>query len=188
MKIKLKIYEGDNIDFLADLCNQLMTFQGERATIRQDVMKSMNYENRLKPEYANTKRKHMLVAYDENTPIGFAFSIVTTVTKAVADHKAAWAESLGGIGFYPVDYDMPKIVGTFRLLIVDEKYRSHNIGKQLAEEAMTWLRSQKDAEDLWVYVANGNEIVGKFYEALGFNFSHEVYKGFIKAYRMSNQL
>jgi hypothetical protein len=51
---------------------------------------------------------------------------------------------------------------------------------------MGWLKSQKDVEDLWVFVANGNESVGKLYETIGFQFSHSVFDGFILAYSQKN--
>lgn len=182
-RIEIKVCKSDNIDFLEDLCNKLMTFQGERARIKQDVMMSMNYNNRLKPEFKETERKHMVVAYDQEKPIGFAFAGINTITKEDVTSKPIWANDLDGIGFFPDDYDTPKTVGTFKLLYVDQAYRSDHIGKRLSQNVMTWLENFEDVKDLWVYVANGNEIVGKFYEKLGFHFSHLVYNGFIQAYR-----
>lgn len=52
---------------------------------------------------------------------------------------------------------------------------------------MAWLNSHEDVDDLWVYVANGNEIVGKLYEKYGFRLSHSVYDGFIYAYCQKNK-
>jgi len=52
----------------------------------------------------------------------------------------------------------------------------------LSNMTMDWLNSHEDVDDLWVYVANGNEIVGKLYEKYGFSLSHSVFNGFINAY------
>lgn len=180
--INYKVFTTENVDFLEGLCNQLMRFQADHATIRPDIMASMNYNNRLKPEYANTLRKHMLVAYDEERPVGFTFATIENITEENLKGKPAWAAELYGIGFYPEHYEIPKTIGTFKLLHVDEEYRSLNIGKQLTNMTMDWLKNHEDVEELWVYVANGNEIVGKFYEKYGFKLSHSVYNGFIYAY------
>lgn len=181
--INYKVITTDNIDFLEGLCNQLMRFQADHATIRPDIMASMNYNNRLKPEYANTLRKYMVVAYDEERPVGFAFAAIGSVTKESLEEKSSWATELGGIGFYPEDYEAPKTIGTFKLLYLEDSYRNLGIGKQLSGMIMDWLNSNEDVDDLWVYVANGNEIVGKLYEKYGFRLSHNVFNGFIYAYR-----
>ncbi len=182
MTIRYEQITHDNIDFLAPLVNNLMAFQADHATIRKDVMASMNYENRLKPEYAATDRKYMVVAFDGDTPIGFAFATVGQVTAETLAAKPSWAEELGGIGFYPQDYEVPKIIGTYKLLYVDPNYRGLSVGGQLSGRVMTWLRNQEDVKDLWVFVANGNEKVGKLYEKYGFVLSHSVFNGFIDAY------
>lgn len=185
-EIRYQVIQSEDIDFLEALCNGLMRFQAERSHIRPDVMGSMNYQNRLKPEYAATRRKHLVVAYDGETPVGFAFGTAMEVTAEAMTAKPAWAEALGGLGFYPEGYTVPQTVGVFKLLYVQEAYRGTGMGKQLSDSVMTWLGSQTDATDLWVYVANGNEGVGRFYETYGFTFSHRVYNGFIEAYCRKN--
>lgn len=182
IKIKYKVITTDNIDFLEGLCNQLMKFQADHARIRADIMASMNYNNRLKLEYANTQRKHLVVAYDKEKPVGFAFATIGSVTEENLKGKPGWASDLNGIGFYPENYAVPNTIGTFKLLYVDNEYRNLNIGKQLSKMIMAWLNSHEDVDDLWVYVANGNEIVGKLYEKYGFRLSHSVFNGFIDAY------
>jgi GNAT superfamily N-acetyltransferase len=182
ININYKVSTTDNIDFLEGLCNQLMSFQAAHATIRPDIMGSMNYNNRLKPEYAAAKRKYIVVAYDEERPVGFAFATVGTVTEESLKGGPRWATEMEGTGFYPKDYEVPRTIGTFKILYLQDKYRNLGIGKQLADMTMDWLNSHEDVEDLWVYVANGNEIVGKLYEKYGFRLSHSVYNGFIYAY------
>ena len=182
MNIEYKIIESSDIDFLEPLCNSLMTFQADLATIRKDVMASMNFNNRLKPEYESTERKHMVVAYDGNVPIGFAFATITDVLTEHLTMKPSWAEDLSGLSFYPENYTAPKKIGTFKLLYVDEQYRGYQVGKKLSNMLMNWFDENHDIDDLWVYVANGNEVVGTFYEKLGFDYSHSVFNGFVDAY------
>lgn len=182
MNVEYRVIKDENIDFLKDLCNGLMKFQADHATIRPEIMGSMNYENRLKPEYASAERKFIITAYDGERPIGFAFATVTTVTEDMMKMKPSWAEETGGFGFYPDGYETPRTVGTFKILFLEETYRKGGVGKVLTEKTMEWLESQPDVKDLWVYVANGNEVVGKLYEKYGFCVSHEVFNGFIHAY------
>lgn len=180
--ITYKEFKGKNIDFLKPLVNELMTFQTGCANVHPEIMASMNYDNRLKYQYKGSNNELMLVAYAYEKPIGFAYGAVSQVTLEHLYVKPEWAKELDGNGFYPNDYDVPKSIGTFKLLYVNENYRGLKIGKRLSNDLMIWLKSS-DVEDLWVYVANGNEKVGKFYENYGFNFSHSVYCGFIDAYK-----
>lgn len=180
--ITYRVVKEDNIDFLRDLCNGLMNFQAEHATIRQDIMASMNFDNRLKPEFKNDASQYMVVAYDKEKPVGFAFASTEVITEKMVSSKTGFAKALEGVGFYPKDFDAPKKIGTFKMLFVDASYRNHHIGWELSNRAMAWLKAQEDVEELWVYVANGNDIVGKFYEKYGFEFSHDVFQGFITAY------
>lgn len=184
-KISYKTFEEGDISDLKDLCNKLMAFQAEHAKILPEVMASMNFENRLIPDFNNTERKIMSVAYDGDIPVGFAFASVSHLTESDKSGKPSWAESLEGTGFYPEDYKVPKMIGTYKLLYVEEAYRGRNISGKLSQEMMTWLRAQEDVEDLWVFVANGNESVGKLYEKYGFKLSHSVWSGFIDAYCQS---
>lgn len=182
INITYKEIKGNNVDFLKTLVNELMTFQAESAKIHPEIMCSMNYDNRLKQEYKGTDNEYMFVAYDNDNPIGFTYGTISQVTLDHLTMKPSWAVDLEGNGFYPNDYDTPKSIGTFKLLYVYEEYRGLSIGKKLSDNLMEWLKS-KSVEDLWVYVANGNEKVGKFYEKYGFTFSHSVYGGFIDAYK-----
>lgn len=180
--IKYKIYKGGHVDFLEELVNKLMSFQAKHAKIHPEIMGSMNYSNRLKLEFKGSNNELMYIAYDNDLPIGFAYGAISEVTPENVNALPSVIANMGGHGFYPDDYEIPKSIGTFKLLFVDEKYRGLNIGKELSDYLMDWLRSS-DVEDLWVYVANGNEVVGKFYEKYGFTFSHSVCNGFIDAYR-----
>lgn len=181
MNITYRVFKGTDVDFLKELVNELMKFQADHATIHPEIMGSMNYSNRLKPEFKGSSNEHMLIAYDGETPIGFAYGNISEVTKENFMAVPSMIANLSGKKFYPENYQLPKSIGTFKLLYVKETYRGFSIGQQLTATLMDWLKSQ-DVQDLWVYVANGNENVGKFYEKYGFHFSHSVCNGFIDAY------
>lgn len=55
----------------------------------------------------------------------------------------------------------------------------------LIKRGMQWLKQDTDAENLFVYVSNGND-PASLYESLGFKYSHDVLDGFIEAYVMAN--
>lgn len=173
---------ADNIDSVREMCNKLMQYQAQIARQRQDVLNSMSFENRFVPDYQSALRTSVIVAYEDKVPAGFSFATVTDITESNVNARPPWASKLGGLGFYPEQYAVPKRIGTFKLLYVDPNYRGLNIGFELSRLTMNWLCSNHDVEALWVFVANGNEQVGKFYEKLHFTFSHRVFDGFIYAY------
>lgn len=181
-EITYKEIEANEIASVKGLCDSLMEFQAEMGEIRTDILAAMNFENRFVPDYHGALRKNVTVALDDGVPVGFSFAAINDVTDEDVHSLPVWAGEMGGNGFYPEDYAVPKRVGTFKLLFVDPAYRGLDIGKHLSDKSMHWLRSHDDVDDLWVYVANGNERVGAFYEAYGFKFSHSVFNGFIRAY------
>jgi ribosomal protein S18 acetylase RimI-like enzyme len=61
------------------------------------------------------------------------------------------------------------------------EYREQNIGSELMDKGMEWLRSVPDVRYIFVHVSNGNN-AGSLYEKYGFIYSHEVYDGMIDAY------
>ncbi|MBN1499787.1 MAG: GNAT family N-acetyltransferase [Spirochaetes bacterium] len=52
-------------------------------------------------------------------------------------------------------------------IFVDEKFRKHGYGKELAERSIKWLKSN-NCKNISVSVAEGHESVFSFYEKLGF--------------------
>lgn len=181
-KIEYRELGSADLETVRSLCESLMKFQAEKAKFRQDVLANMNFENRFLPDYGAALRKKVIAAYDGDICAGFSFATITDVTELNIKARPTWASELGGNGFYPEDYLVPKRIGTFKLLFVNSSYRGLDIGKHLSERSMNWLKSSNDVEDLWVFVANGNEEVGKFYKKYGFTFSHSVFNGFIDAY------
>lgn len=181
-QITYKDFENGDIGALKGLCNRLMQFQAKHAKIKPEVMASMNFDNRFAPDYLNAKRKYISVAYDGDQPVGFAFASVSEITEDSISQRPTWAEDMEGTGFFPEGYVVPATIGTFKLLYVDSNYRGLRIGGNLSDMIMTWLNGHDDVTDLWVFVANGNEAVSKFYEKYGFVHSHTVFNGFIEAY------
>lgn len=163
------------------LCDELMAFQTEQATIFPEIMGEMNFENRLLPDFQDIKDKKMVIAYVNDVPAGFGFATVTKLSEETIKQTPAWAEKLTGLGFYPQNYS-GRMIGTFKLLYVAPQFRGLQIGKNICHKIMAWLET-KNVDDLWVFVANGNENVGRLYETLGFQYSHSVYNDFIQAYR-----
>lgn len=182
-----KLAEQD-IESLREMCNALMGFQAENAKIRPDVMASMHFDNRLKPEFAAAQRKRIDVAYAGQKAVGFSFATITSLTEQALHFAPPWAAELSGEGFFPSDYKVPTTIGTVKLLYVDPGYRGMNIGEYLTESSLQWIAGKPDVKDKWVYVANGNEVVGQFYEKFGFQYSHAVYSGFIHAYCLKPSL
>lgn len=181
-KIEYRELGSADIEAVRGMCESLMKFQAEKAKVRQGVLANMNFENRFLPDYDAALRKSVIVAYDGDIPAGFSFSTITDVTELNIKVRPTWSSDLDGNGFYPEDYVVPKRIGTFKLLFVDTSYRGLDIGRHLSERSMNWLKSSDDVEELWVFVANGNEQVGSFYEKYGFKLSHSVFNGFIYAY------
>lgn len=177
-----KEFSKGDVYEVKDLCNALMKFQAKHATILPKIMANMNFENRLLPDFNTTKDKQMVIAYYHEKPVGFGFATYTQITENDIIQTPNWAKSLHGEGFYPKGYQ-GRNIGTFKLLYVNPDFRGLKIGVNICDKIMAWLRT-KNTDNIWVYVANGNEQVGKLYEKLGFTYSHSVYNGFILAYKI----
>lgn len=182
-QIRFEIFKGRNVDFLKPLMNSLMDFQVLNAVVRPEVMRNYSYDNSLKEVYRGSDDEFIYVAYDEERPVGFAYATTEIVREGHINYVPDWAKGLRGIGYYPLDYETPKRVGTFKMLYVDKEYRNLHIGKDLSNKTIFWLKSQV-ADDLWVYITNGNEDVEEFFEEYGFKFQHSVYNGLINAFKM----
>jgi GNAT superfamily N-acetyltransferase len=181
-EITYKPIEDGQAEIVRALCDALMAHQAQKGAIHPEVLKSMNFDNRLKPGFENAKEKQLIAAFDSDTPVGYVFSTASQETKASGAAKPAWAAELEGVGFYPDWLNLPAKVGCLNNLFVRPEYRGHKIAARLCEQAMTWLRSVSDIRYLYVYISNGNEDVIGFYERFGFRYSHDVFGGFIHAY------
>lgn len=142
MTITYKVFRGQNVDFLESLINELMTFQAEHASVHPEIMASMNSQNRLKAEFQGSDHECMLVAYDGEEAIGFAYGNTSQVTHENFTSVPSIMAELRGKKFYPDDYELPKTIATFKLLYVKASYRGFSIGQQLTSQLMAWLKSQ----------------------------------------------
>ena len=179
---------GGDIEVCRDLCNALMAHQAEKGTIHPEVLRAMNFDNRLKPSFEAAAEKQLVVALDGETPVGYIFSTAAWETEASKAEKPAWAAGLSGIdktGFYPDWLPMPQKIGCLSNLYVLPEYRGRHIASTLCNRAMAWLRNVPELMTVYVYISNGNDSVISLYKSFGFRYSHDVFGGFIVAYYLN---
>lgn len=184
-EITYKEITDGNIEVCKELCNALMMHQADKGVIHPEVLSAMNFDNRLKPSFEGTEEKQLIVAFDGSKPVGYVFSSAELETEASKTARPAWASGLSGInetGFYPEWLPMPGKIGCLNNLYVLPEYRGRHIASILCDEAMLWLRNVPDIRYIYVYISNGNDNVIDFYKKLGFEYSHDVFGGFITAY------
>ena len=173
------------MEICRDLCNALMTHQADNGIIHPEVLRAMNFDNRLKPSFEEAAEKQLIVALEGDKPVGYVFSSAAMETESSKTARPTWANGLSGIdeaGFYPEWLPMPVKVSCLNNLYVLPEYRGRHIASNLCEEVMDWLRNVPDVEYIYVYISNGNDKVIDFYRNLGFEYSHDVFGGFIIAY------
>ncbi len=181
-----ELFSGE-IDLCRDLCNALMVHQADHGTIHPEVLRSMNFDNRLKPSYEHAAEKQLIAAFDGGTPVGYIFSTAEWQTEASKTAIPGWAQTLSGAnktGFYPDGLALPQKIGCLNNLYVMPEYRGQHIAYTLCSRAMQWFRTVEDLHTLFVYISNGNDGVVSLYRNLGFRYSHDVFGGFILAYSM----
>jgi GNAT superfamily N-acetyltransferase len=152
-EITYKSITDGNIEICRDLCDALMAYQAEKGVIHPEVLRAMNFDNRLKPGFEGAAEKQLIVALDGGKPVG-----------------------------YPDWLEMPAKIGCLSNLYVLPEYRGRGIAMNLCDRAMAWLRNVPDIRYIYVYVSNGNDGVVDFYKKFGFEYSHDVFGGFIIAY------
>lgn len=179
-----EITDGD-VEVCRGLCNALMAHQADQGIIQPEVLRAMSFDNRLKPSFEGTAEKQLIVAFDGDEPVGYVFSSAGPETEASKAARPAWAAGLSGInetGFYPAWLTLPGTIGCLNNLYVRPEYRGRHIASNLCGRAMDWLRAVPDIRYIYVYISNGNESVIDFYKTYGFEYSHDVFGGFIIAY------
>lgn len=174
-----------SVEICRELCNVLMAHQADRGVLHPEVLRAMNFDNRLKPSFEGAAEKQLVVAFHGSKPVGYVFSSAGLETEASKAARPAWAAGLSGIhetGFYPDWLPMPGKIGCLNNLYVLPEYRGRRIASTLCDRAMNWLRGVPNIRYIYVYISNGNDSVIDFYKNLGFEYSHEVFGGFILAY------
>lgn len=172
-----------------DLCNALMQYQAEKSHLHPEILAAMNFENRLQPSFFSTENKLLLLAEYLGKPIGYAYANTYDIDQEGRYFLPDWLANIyqeGQLIFYPKEQRLPATIGVFNNLYVKPEFHGKGIGWKLSTLLMEWLK-QSDAEDLYVYISNGNEkVMEPFYQQLGFHYSHEVLDGFISAYKQSS--
>jgi len=185
----MDVSHGD-ISLCRELCNKLMRFQQAQAVVAPEVFDLMSFDTRMKYSYEHVKRNFVLLAMENNTPVGYVYATVEDVHDGMLDNNSdsipPFARELlppgeAIEGFYP-SWVTPQPIGHVSNLYIEEGYRKTGAGKALMDEAMAWLEAQEGVKHLFVHISNGNEQVIPFYMRYGFTFSHEVFGGFIHAY------
>ena len=184
-EIVIREIAGDNIDVCKGLCNALMEHQAIVGRLHPEILRAMNFDNRLKPSFESAREKQLIVAFDGDTPVGYVFSTADIVTYASKTTRPEWAKNLPGVektGLYPERLPVPQLVGCLNNLYVLPNYRDRHIASTLCGKAMHWLRGLPSIKYIFVYISNGNESVIDFYKHLGFHYSHDVFGEFIHAF------
>ena len=189
--IKIIDFTKDSPEICKDLCNSLMEHQAMMGKKYKKILASMNYDNRLALTFEKNKEKLLLVAMDNDKPIGYIFSIVENISEKSKEYKPPWTETMEkedreGEGFYSKSMKVPMMIGDINNLFLLPEYRGEKIAEKLMNQSLDWINSYKDVEKIFVMVSNGNN-VGTFYERFGFKFDHDVFGGFIKAYSMNSK-
>lgn len=190
-KIKIQDISNGNIEICRGLCNELMDYQANKSHIRTDVLREMTFDNRLRPSFENAKIKKLLVAFDDENPIGYVYAEVTDVTENLMYYVPDWAKNIykkGQLIFFPVNQELPSRLGTFNNIYIKPEYHGLGLGYQLSNEVIEWMKSIDGITGIYVYVSNGNEQVVDFYKRFGFQFSHNMLNGFITAYYKNLQI
>ncbi len=176
--IRFEVITDQNIEICRDLCNELMAFQKSMVLIHPECFDPMNFDTRMKKSYQEAFRKHVVVAWDKETPIGYVFSSIDQITEAAKSSFPNWAPK-DGLGFYPDWLSVPQNIGCLNNLYLKEGYRNSGLGKKLFDISMEWLEGFEDTNTTFVFISNGNDAALSFYLKNGFTESHQVFGGFI---------
>jgi len=173
-----------------ELCNQLMAHQQSKAVIAPEAFDGMNFDTRLAPSFRKSPLKHLVIAKDGETPVGYVFSTIESVSAGDKSTIPPWAPvrpDQRALGFYP-DWGngvAPDMVGCLNQLYITPPYRGAGLGDKLFDMAMAWIEGKHNGIDpvpmTFVYISNGNDAALRFYLERGFVVSHDVYNGFITA-------
>ena len=181
--IPIEVVKDGNIEQCRELCNELMAFQKAKATMAPEAFDTMNFDTRMKKSYEGALESQVVVVKDNGVPVGYVFSTIENVENGKGS-LPKWApveEGENWIGFYPEWVALPRKIGCLNNLYLLEQYQGMGIGSKLFDMAMEWLESISDVELVFIYVSNGNDEALDFYLKRGFDFSHDVFGGFIKA-------
>jgi GNAT superfamily N-acetyltransferase len=178
MSIHYEVISQDNIIFVKDLCNDLMTYQKAKADIHPEFFDGMCFETRMIPSVNSAKANFIMVAKDDNEIVGYVYSNISPKETYSIDFATLECDS-----FFDFDSVKNQDVGCLSQFFIKESYRNTGIGSVLFEKSMDWLSSFKSISDLFIFVSNGNDNALKFYLGKGFKISHQILDGFITVLR-----
>lgn len=171
-----------------ELCNELMQHQASKGVKYPEILTWMNFDNRLKANFDSAQNKKLIVAYDEEKPIGYVYCEIFPVVEENKYNMKPFVDKMSkedadALSLLPMWLECPTVIGEIGNLYVKKEYRGLNIGKELVEQGLRWLKADEDVSHLFVFVSNGNN-PAPFYRKFGFEYSHDFANGFIKVYAM----
>lgn len=178
MSIHYEVISEDNINYIKDLCNDLMNYQKSKAFNHPEWFDNMSFETRVIPSVKSAKDNFIIVAKDDNEIVGYAYSNVSPKYT----YSGGFA-TLAPVDFFDFDSVKSDDVGCLSQFFIKDGYRNSGIGSVLFERSMEWLSSFTSIDDLFIFVSNGNKDALKFYQGKGFKISHKILDGFITVLR-----
>ena len=181
--LSVEVIKGEDIEMCRELCNELMAFQKTQAVIAPEAFNGMNFDTRMKTSYLSALEAFVALARDNGKPVGYVFSTIENVEKK-AFEPPAWAPKIPGeemLGFYPKWDNLPEKAGCVTNLYFRDEYRGRGLGRKFMDMSMEWFASFTDLDLVFIYISNGNKSALDFYLKYGFEYSHDVFGGFITA-------
>ncbi len=178
MSINYEVISEKDLSCIKDLCNELMTYQKSKSKIHPEWFDNMNFETRMVPSVENAIENFIIIAKDESTVVGYAYSNICPKTT----YSGGFA-TLKPVDFFDFDSVKKENVGCLSQFYIKDGYRNQGIGSVLFDRSIDWLDSFESIDDLFIFVSNGNDDALRFYRSKGFKISHEILGGFITVLR-----
>lgn len=178
MPIHYETLTLETLQVVQPLCDALMAYQKNQATLHPEWFDGMNYATRMVPAYKAALENHMIVAYDGDRPIGYAYSNICSKTT----YSGGFA-TLAPVDFFDFSTVEGNEVGCLSQFYLMPEYRGTGIGSALFNQSMDWLNNFPQIKDTFIFVSNGNTPAFDFYQHKGFKHSHDILEGFIHVLR-----
>lgn len=178
MNLRYEVLPLEKLHLIQPLCDALMAYQKEQATIHPEWFDGMSYETRMIPAVKAALENHLLVAWDGDNLVGYAYSNICQKTI----YSGGFA-TLAPVDFFDFSTVTGETVGCLSQFYLTPSYRGSGIGGKLFDQSMTWLKTFTEIEDIFIFVSNGNDTAFEFYKHKGFRHSHDILEGFIHVLR-----
>ncbi|WP_270180867.1 GNAT family N-acetyltransferase [Alkalihalobacillus sp. CinArs1] len=173
MNLTYDVISPEEIECCREICNELMVFQKSKAHITPELFDDMSFETRLVPSVEKAEKNYIVVVKDEEEIIGYVYSNISR--KEAYDNDFAT--------FFDLSSVSGEFVGCLSQFYIKDGYRQYGVGSKLFDMSMEWLRNEKDVQDHFIFVSNGNQNALDFYQRKGFFISHDILDGFITVLR-----